>query len=350
MAKKEAGRGDLAAILALGGILLLFAFIVGRGWHTLVSNYGSLVSLPVGAIMALIAVFLCYAIAAERVYHPGSKGTQLAYFFVLFNISALGAINAMFLMFQSTNVFREEIEHSNHAIVAMRDIGAPAISTLEYDRFRAEVSDRWRNLRAEIENPQLCGQGPVAAQRIAELQVVLPNFRPLAGGGRCDRVPALISSYEKQVADLERESPQYQAAKKRIDLKDRVLSESDALLEDINEVRKGLNGLFTVGTVKARLFDIAERYSLLRQELSSAGVTGIDKVPAKIDMRSVSALGDIGQVIPFIISRLSDLSTYVYLLIAFVLDVAVIAAFSRVLRAAPTHQARPAYVPSMRKL
>ena len=166
MARKEAGRGDLAATLALGGILVLFAFMVGRGWHTLVSNYGSLVSLPVGAAMALIAAFLCYAIASERVYHPRSTSTQLGYFFFLFIISALGAINAMFLMFQSTNVFREELEQSNQAIVSIRDVGAPAISTADYDRFKADVSDRWRNLRAEIENPLLCGQGPVATQRI----------------------------------------------------------------------------------------------------------------------------------------------------------------------------------------
>lgn len=350
MARKEAERGDLAATLALGGILVIFAFVVGRGWHTLVNNYGAAVSLPVGAMMALIAIFLCYAIATERVYHPKSKRTQLAYFFVLFNISALGAINAMFLMFQSSNVFREEIERSNQAIVAIRDIGAQAISTSEYDRYRSEVSERWRNLRAEIENPQLCGQGPMAARRIAELQAVLPSFRPLAAGGKCDRIPELISSYEKQVADLEKVSPQYQAVRKKIDLKSRVRSESDALLEDVSEIRKGLNGLLTVNTVKARLFDVSERYSLLRQELASTGVTGIDKVPVTIDMRAVSALGDIGQVVPFIISRLSDLSTYIYLLIAIVLDVTVIAAFSRVLRATPPAGIRPVNAASARKL
>ena len=350
MARREAGRGDLAATLALGGILILFAFMVGRGWHTLVSNYGSVVSLPVGAAVAFIAICLCYAIAAERVYHQRSGSTQLAYFFFLFIISALGAINAMFLMFQSTNVFREELERSNQAIVSIRDIGAPAISTAEYDRFRSDVSDRWRNLRAEIENPMLCGQGPVAAQRISELRTVLPNFRSLAGGGKCDRIPALVSAYEKQVADLEKESTQFQAAKKKIELREKIRRESAILLDDTNEIRKGFNGLFNVNTVKAKMFDVAERYGLLRQELASAGVTGIDKVPAKIDMSSVSALGDIGQLVPFIISRLSDLSTYIYIVIAVVLDLAVISAFSRVLRVAPSPGTRPAYAGSMRKL
>lgn len=256
----------------------------------------------------------------------------------------------MFLMFQSTNVFREELEQSNQAIVSIRDIGAPAISTAEYDRFRADVADRWRNLRAEIENPLLCGQGPVAAQRISELRAVLPNFRSLAGSGKCNQTPVLIAAYEKQVADLEKESLQFQMAKKKIELREKIRIESALLLDDTNEIRKGLGGLFSINTIKTRMFDVAERYGLLRQELASAGVTGIDKVPAKIDMRSVSALGDIGQLVPFIISRLSDISTYLYMVIAVVLDLAVISAFSRVLRVAPSPGTRPAYVGSIRKI
>jgi hypothetical protein len=338
MRKKYAGKGDQAALLALIGMLVVFAFIVGRGWQTLVSSYGAVVSLPIGVGMAVIAILLAYAVGSERTHHPRSKGPALAYFFFLFNISALGAVNAMFVMFQSTNVFREEVERSNEVIVSLRDIGAPAISTADYDRFRADISERWRNLRAELDNPQLCGQGATAALRITELQVVLPSFRPLAGGGRCDKVPALIAAYEKQITDLEKETPVYLAAKKKLELKKKIQVEAQSLLDEVNEIRKGLNGTFSMHTVKTKFFDVAERYGLVRQELAAAGVTGVDKVPMRIDVKSISALGDIGQVIPFIISRLGETSTYVYLFIALVLDLAVIAAFARVLRVGPPRE------------
>jgi hypothetical protein len=108
------------------------------------------------------------------------------------------------------------------------------------------------------------------------------------------------------------------------------------LLADLDDVRKGLNGLYDLPTTKSKLYDVAERYGQMRQELSSAGgVTGIDKVPPRIDTRTISALGDIGQVIPFIISRLGELSTYIYLFLALVLDLAIIAGFIRVLRVGP---------------
>ena len=330
------GRGDKAALLALLGIIAIFVFIVGRGWQTLFGGYGIWLSLSAGGVVAVIATALCYAIASERVFHPEAKATALAYFFVLFNISALGTINAMFLMFQSSNIVRDHVDAAIESVVSLRDVGASGIDTTEHDAFRASVNERWRNLKAELENPQLCCQGAVAAARIEELQLLLPSFRALAGGGRCEKVPLLIASYQKQIDELVSQSPVYLKSRKNLELKARIASQSDQLLEELNLIGKTVSGNFTLTEVKARLFDVSEKFSVLRQELGSK-VTGEQaKVPMKIDTKSISALGDIGQILPFIMSRLGDVSTYVYLLIALILDIAVIAAFARVLREGPS--------------
>jgi hypothetical protein len=322
------------------GIVTIFVFIVGRGWQTLLSTQGLYISIAVGALVGTIATLLAYAIASERTYHPNSRAVWLAYFFVLFNLSALGTINAMFVMFQSSNIFREQIESTGAAVVSLRDVGAASIETSDFDSFNSNVMDKWRNLKAELDNPVLCGQGPVASNRIQELQSLLPNFRALAGGGRCDKVAQLIASYQKQIDSLMKESPIYLASKTRVDLKKRVIAESRGLLDELNVIGKSLNSDFRLSSVKGQIFDIAERYSVIRQEIGITGATSPEKIPLKIDVRSVSALGDIGQVLPFIVSRLTDVSTYVYLVIALVLDIAVILAFTRTLREGPTRGQR----------
>jgi len=337
MSRRDAShRGDKAALLGLMAMVVVFVAVVGRGWQALFVNWGLSISISLGLFVAVIATSLAYAIAAERVYHPVAKATALAFFFVLFNISALGTVNAMFVMFQSANIFRDHIDASTQAVVALRDVGAGSIDTGEYERFRANLGDKWRNLKAELENPQLCGQGPVAATRMEELQVLLPSFRPLAGGGRCDKVPVLVASYEKQIGELTKESPIFLANRGKIELKQRVIGECQRLLEEIGQTSKTLSGTFSLGGIKAQLFDIAERYAVLRQEINSGNPVVQDKVPLKLDMRSVSALGDIGQVLPFIASRLTETSTYVYLVIALFLDLTVILAFARVLREGPS--------------
>lgn len=329
--RSQSAAGEKPALLALIAVAVIFLVVVGRGWQTLFWSQGLLASTLLGGLVAIIALTLAYAIGSERVHKSGVRGIALAYFFFLFNISALGTINAMFVMFQSSNVFRDEVQRSLEAVVALRDSAVKVLDTSDYDKFRISINEKWRNLRAELENPALCGQGPVAAARIAELQAVLPSFRLLAGSGRCERIPALVAAYEKQVDQLEKESPTYLAVKPRLALKSRMLGEASAMVEDLNKVAKDLTGAFAIPDIKARLFDVSEHYSVLRQEVASLKHPDIERLPLKIDMRAVSALGDIGQVLPFIVSRMSEVSTYIYLVLALVVDLAVIVAFTRVI-------------------
>jgi hypothetical protein len=336
--RSASAPGDKAALFALVGMLVLFTYVVGKGWHGLFASQGIWISFFAGSVVALIAVALSYAIASERTHHPKTYGTAASYFFVLFNISALGTVNFMFTTFQSSNVFRDQVDQSTAAIVALRDYGVASIDTSEYDKFIGAVSDRMRNLRAELENPQLCGQGEEAERRISEIQALLPNFRKLAGGGKCERIPLVVATYEKQVAELLRESSQYKTARQRVELKSKLANDTAKLLDEVNAVAKDISGSYSSEDVRKRLFGIADRYSLRRQELGTQADMQLEKIPLKVDTKSISALGDIGQVLPFMFSRLSDISTYLYLLIAVVIDVALVSAFARVLRASPTSQ------------
>jgi len=339
MKNKRNNSNDVPALLALIGVIIIFIAIVGRGWHTLFVGDGAFIAIFAGLLMAVIATVLAYAIASEQVNSPTAKSTMLAYFFVLFNISALGTINSMFVMFQGANVFREEIDKGASAVVKLRDLGTDAIDLHEYEKFQSNLKEKWRNLKAELENPQLCGQGQVAARRIEERQEVLPSFRILAGGGSCNKLPSLVAAYERQIIELEKISPVVISNKEKIALKLNLKKETSFMLDELASTQKMLNGSYRLADVKARLFDVAERYLISRQELGSMFTTD-EKIPFRIETKSISALGDIGQIIPFMATRLTELSTYIYLLIALILDIAVVASFSRVLRSGPSPSQR----------
>jgi hypothetical protein len=331
---------DRPAALALIGISALSLGILGYGWQSFFSSMGVFLSATLGLLIAAIALALAYAIATERVQHPHSRATAAAYFFVLFNISALGTTNALFVMFQSTNIFREQHEQAKAALTLLHEAAARALETPEYERFEAQVLASWGNLKREIENPLLCGQGPVAQQRAAELRELLPDFRTLVGVAGCERNGRLVAAYDEQVKELLTRSPQYAASRETAALRVKLRARTEELLDRIRTSEERLSGTYSIPDVKAFFFSIASEYSQLRQELNAKAKVPAAEAPMQIDTATVSALGDIGQIVPFLFSRLFDASTYVYVLIALVLDLTLIAAFARVMRSGSDQRQR----------
>jgi hypothetical protein len=329
---RHRNQSDRPAAVALIGIGIIFLAILGRGWQGLFANYGLSVSTFLGLLIGFIAIALAYAIGSERVHQPHAKAAALAYFFFLINISALGTINAAFVTFQAGNVFREEIDRATSATIKLRDVGKTLLTSADYIKFYQLVDERWKSLKAEIENPQRCGQGVEAARRASELQEILPSFRMLSGGGQCTNIPRVLSAYEKQVSDLVKNSPFYSREKEKIEYREKLVSDTTAMLERLVATGRSVNGRLNIQDVKMQLFDNAEQYIQLRQELETKVKHPTDGIPLKIDTSAVSALGDIGQIVPFILTRIAEPSTYFYLIIALLLDLAVIAAFARVLR------------------
>lgn len=335
-------NNDRPALIALIGILIIFVAIVGRGWHGLFNPFGLPIAILVGLVVALIASSLAYAIAIEHVQNPQAKSTAAAYFFVLFNISALGTVNAMFLTFQGTNVLREESQRAESTIAKFKGIAANEFKPrlLGYDEFKSLVENKKDKLIQEILDPLNCGQGVLANRYAQELQILLPNFRLSGAKANCQNASVVAGEYEKSIPALLKNSTQYLKVKEDADLRTEftsVLSQIDARSA---KIQKMLISNEPALSIKAELFENADEYLKLRSQFKGGRFPNENSWPERIDTSAVSALGDIGQVIPFILSRLGEISTYIYLLIALVLDVTVIAAFVRVVRVgpSPTHQ------------
>ena len=239
---------DRPALLALIGLGLIFTAIVGYGWSRMFSSW----NIPVlpylaGMVLAIVALALSYATAAERVQSGRTNSVAAAYFFVLFLISALGTINTLFINFSGITIMKEAVASAQEALNNLRNKTPQILATTEWDIFEKNVNVKLGALQAEIQNPRLCGQGPVALEKMAELVALLPDFRRLAGGG-CGNIPQVISAYEKQVRGLLKSSMEYQAVRKKIELRHEVIAISTKALESLDATARNLSGVSDISS------------------------------------------------------------------------------------------------------
>ena len=334
MNKSQQQSNNPSATLSLIAIGILFAFIVGRGWQGVASQFGTIVSVIAGLFMAFVAVVLAWSIATDWVSNPKERSTRYAFFFVLLNISALGTVNTMFLTFEASNLFREETQTATQSVSKLNEFGATYLGgraeLRAYDRLAAQVKTLQTKLIDEIRNPQNCGQGPVALGYANELRALI-DFQVNSGIPDCKKSNEVIERYEATIPRLLDNSAIYRNAKLDIDLRNKLNifeKESRADLSQINVSAASVAP--NVLEMKALFFRVAERYSAVRSELGARKQISKD-VPETIDTSAISALGDIGQIWPFILSRLHKPITYFYLLIAIFLEATLVLAFRRVI-------------------
>jgi hypothetical protein len=341
MNKSQQPNNNASATLSLIALCILFAFIVGRGWQGLAAQFGSIVSVMAGLFMAAVAVVLAWAIATDWVSNPNDRATRYAFFFVLLNISALGTVNTMFLTFQASNLFREESQSATQSVTKLNEFGATYLENRPdlraYDRLDAQVRTLQTKLIDEIRNPQNCGQGPVALGYANELKSLI-DFQVNSGIPDCKKSNEVIERYEATIPRLLKNSARYRDAKNDIELRDKLNifeKESRADLLEINTSAASVAP--SILEMKALFFRVAERYSGMRSELGSRKQLSKD-VPEKIDTSAISALGDIGQIWPFLLSRLDKPVTYFYLLLAIFLEGTLVLAFKRVIIGSPVRR------------
>ena len=319
------------ALFALIGLALIFTAIVGYGWSRMFASW----NIPVlpyiaGLLLALVAIVLAYATAAERVQSGKTTSVAAAYFFVLFLISALGTINTLFINFSGITIMRGELATAQEAFTNLKNKTIQLLATEDWSIFEKNVNVKWKALENEIRNPQLCGQGPEALKRIEELTEMLPGFRRLAGGG-CGNINQIVSVYDKQIQGLLKSSPEFQKVSKKIALREEIVNISIKVSHSLDEAAKNLTGISNINATKAALNEAAEQYAKEKQTLDSV-LTQPSALPNKIDTTTANALGNIGQVVNIVFNRLDDAATYFYILVALMLDIVLVIAFQNVLR------------------
>ena len=319
-------------LLALSGISIIFCWLVGYGWYRTFNSWTGVegVSIVIGILIALIANILALAIAKERQINPDDKGTAFSYFFVLVLLSSLGTINTLYFNISGISIAQNDIKAAIEKVSELKVKAPILLATPSYDEWKNKVDNAWLNLQAEIRNPKLCGQGPEALKRISELQILLPSFKMMAGSSGCDRTEQLITEYGNTIEKQKELSREYQNAKVLLESKKYIEDEAKNSTDRLTKLLTEVKHLSDISLVKTELNLISSEYSKMKDRLEAASSKKLDQ-NFKIDTAGIQSMGNPGEIISFIATRLNEVNTYVYILIALLIDITLITAFRAVI-------------------
>lgn len=327
----------MIGLLATGA---LFITIVGFGWTRMLASTGWFISAAMGFGLALIALSLAYYVASSKDEAGRWTSTAVLPFLILFCMSALGTLTTLFTQFQSQQIIKAELTAAYEHVIKLRDTAKVKLDTSESVKFRADATEKWERLKDEIENPARCGQGPVANMRLQALQSVLPNFQLLSGLS-CESAKSAVTGYEKKVHELIEKSPVVLQAKPIEAKRDAIVKQSDVIVQQLSAAQSEISSAYSLNEVRAHVSDTGTKFAVVRQEAEAAAPGAFAGIPKELDMFQTFAIGNLGLVIPFMLSRLSDAATYIFFVIALIFDLAMVSAFTRIVRRSHHGSQRP---------
>lgn len=319
-------------LLAAFGIGLIFMWLVGYGWYRTFNSWtgNEFVAIPVGIVFALIAATLALAIAKERAVNPGQISTVFSYFFILVLLSALGTINTLYFNFSGVSISQNEIKNAIEKVSILKNRAPNILATPEYDEWVRKVESTGNALSDEIDNPKLCGQGPEAMKRIAELQVLLPSFRQMAGAGGCEKRDLLKAHYKEIISKQIELSENNLKAKPKLEAKIYIEKNAQKIIDALTELQREANAVSDIKRVQKELEDASSNFGKLKDLIGSVTEHQFDK-SFVIDTSAIKSIGNVGNIFGFIASRFNEVNTIFYILIAILIDITLISAFKAVI-------------------
>lgn len=324
-------KTSVIPLLAALGIGLIFLWLVGYGWYRTFNSWtgNEFVSIPVGILFALIAATLALAIAKERTTNPEQISTAISYFFILILLSALGTINTLYFNVSGVTIAQNELKHAIEKVNTLRNRAPSLLATPEYDEWKRRVESAQVALFDEIDNPRLCGQGPEALKRIAELQTLLPSFRQMAGGG-CDKQDLLKAHYKEIISKQVELSDKNLKSKAKLDAKIYIEKTSQEVNDRLTKLLAETSSVSDISKVKVELENASSNFSKMKDRIEVVTGQELEK-SLIINTSGIQSMGNVGEIFGFIASRLNEVNSYIYILIAIFIDITLISSFRAVI-------------------
>lgn len=308
-------------MLLTGLISLLYAALLLHGYFNLfISKWG-----VVGSVLFALLVTTIALILARQIGRHGGVRLNKILFSVLLLVSAVGVFNSLMLMAQGEQIFRDETERAATEFQSLSQTANKHLLNEQADGFISEVESLKQALAQEMRNPVNCGEGAAAANIMAQLKAKLPTFTKLSGGFKdCAKVDKIIPMYDAQIDKALWSAPilvssHYQGIYKA---KQKVLAAEKQSNQSVGEIMADIQAgenLLTV--VRPKLEIMSLNYRQTAQELLPFLPKEVQSsVHPQLDLTAVRSLGDPIKFVNLIVSRLSDSLTWVFLVIALLLD------------------------------
>lgn len=326
------GREFNATSTALVPFSILFLLLVGYGWYHLV--HGSLSS--VGALLVAVAL-AASAWSLARTIGLDSRGIagNLIFFIMLLLISALGVLNTAIIQLEGKSIFTEAIDDAARRFADLPVLVRRALQNKEVDALRARIAPLRTQLQQEIMNPRNCGEGPEALRIIEEIRKDLPGLTRYSGNSRdCGNNAKIVEMYFAQIDALMQGSSVFlrNNVAELSALAARIDSEVAKELVRLDQLRAEIStGASLFQVARPKLEEIASAYQKLALAAkSTVPVAAADsKFPLQLDIESARNVGELGHLVPLILSRIDKLQTWFYIGASSIADIGLIALFAR---------------------
>jgi len=345
---------DHAAALVLIFMAPLFFFVLVFGWHRLWLNSlplgGNFLAWPFAVLLAASAVVLAKAVAAERVKlkDPALKTkagqekrakdqTWMAYLLLLFSISAFGTLSAAVYYGEGSKLIQENVDAATQCVDRLESVASTWLLTPQFDAKKAKVGALQVALVTEIKNARNCGDGPKAIGILRKLQIELPALeRPSGRSASCEEMGPLVAQYEQMIGEQIRQSPEYLAdhvAEKQL-LRTQIADFIDKSRATLRTTGANLrSAAFGLDTARSSLEDMLKDLNTYTARGRSFSKDA-PELQCTVNMEDARALGVFSQTLPLLAGRRDRVSTYVYVMAAFTMDLLMIVIFARVIRGA----------------
>lgn len=327
-------KGIATAITWL--VLLLFIALVSTGWWYLL-----LPSIRIWQVVALASLTLTFlaVLAARQIgqyradafereeRRPWYFGWKPYLFLAI--ISALGTLNAAFVIFESRAILRDDIRAVRSAYSTLRDRAHEDLQPRGYAEKQAQLDGLLRSLHEEIvnPNPDYCGVGGSARAIIADIARLIPGYRVLNGSvpiRPCirSRAEQMYQSYESMAREMIRGDEAFLRANGPAKLEFLALLDSHyaAAARDLTALETSVSGFGTTDFIEKRpLYEAKNNYNADRSTFFSLRGSPVPEIREIARLQS-DEVNSYASTLRLFWDRLFNLRTLFYLAIALAID------------------------------
>ena len=321
---------------------LIFTFILYNGWFHLFSQNGY----ALASLGSFLLSFLAWNLGRFIGLSDGGIASKTPLFILLLILSAAGVFNWMMITLEGNRISTQTVLSAQQRFEALKISAVKNNGDQKLATKKSDYDIKMQRFLNEVENPLNCGHGTAAAQRLVELKGVIPNLIlpnvPHTPGNvnSCKNLALLYKVSIEQEWDSTPDGKALAAVQNQLA---EITGEVDTVQQRLKDLKSaadhnGSSYILTMG--KSELQELGNSYgSLLRKLDQFAPNNGL---PTSLDTSSLSSLGEWSQIIPLIIARIGEASTYVYILLAAFMDWMLIYMFSHYRAQKSKQRSRPA--------
>lgn len=338
-----AWAGAVVAFILVGGVI---TYGYANYATALRPDLHAALALAIGLAVAVIAIVLARAAATSQLLarQDGAKSPWLhgvAWFIPLLLISAVGAMNSMFYLFETDDVVTQRLATAQAQLVSLSVKGREQLAHPEIERIRGVVAGSLKDLQLHIERggatPNSCGIGADARADIRAIQQVLPGYGVVPryeGVNDCRKTDILRRLYAEQETtawDRFHNLPIY--VQHHGDEREVI---ARGLESSVTELSKGLKNPGNMSpaqlaVIQQNLRAAAAAYADLKTKVEE--ITGKPLgIAATMDIDDVLTAGNAGHVVKNLIKRWDHLQTWGYIALALFLDGWLVFAYGNLLK------------------